>query len=102
LDVGDLGLRFPQLLAKIVDRLVTGDFPRGARDRTGDLGVPLGQDLLSPVKLACLTFASRARLSLVKAPSVCRGSPASSRAMAARSFASVAADTGIRDRLRSP
>jgi hypothetical protein len=92
----------PQLPAKIVDRLVTGDFPRGAKDRTGDLGVPLGQDLLSPVNARVADLRFPGKVLLGQSPVGVQWLTASSRAMAARSFASVAADTGIRDRLRSP
>ncbi|MFC8016277.1 hypothetical protein [Streptomyces cinereoruber] len=45
----DLLFRFAELAAEGVQFLVSADFAGGPQDLAGDLGVPLGKDVLGPV-----------------------------------------------------
>ncbi|WP_226487661.1 hypothetical protein [Streptomyces parvulus] len=91
----DLVFSLAELSTEGADVLVPADFARCPQDLAGNLGIPFGEDVVGAVdsRMADLGLAGE---SLVRALSVWRGSPASSRAMASRSLVAVLADTGIR------
>lgn len=63
-ELRDRGFRLTKLLAECGDRLVPGDFAGGAEDGAGDLGVPLGEDVVGAVDggVADLGFAGEVLL----------------------------------------
>lgn len=69
--LGDLGLGLPQLLAELGDRLVSLHFARVRRTGRATLASHSARTASARWTVAWLTFASRARFSLVRAPSVC-------------------------------
>ncbi|MFE0232188.1 hypothetical protein ACFWZS_34235 [[Kitasatospora] papulosa] len=63
-ELRDLGSRLTKLLTELGDRLVPGDLARGAEDGSGDLAVPLGEDVVGAVdgRVADLGFSGEVLL----------------------------------------